>query len=541
VTTRGIPSDIEQIRFDVIVVGAGINGTGIARDAAMRGLNVLLLDKTDLAAGTTSWSTRLVHGGLRYLEYREVGLVRESLRERERLLRNAPHLVTPIPMLLPFYGHNKRGPWTIRAGMVAYDLLSFDKSLDHHHMLDREETLRRAPGLDRRDLHGSALFYDAQATYAERLTVENALSARDHGTTVLTYARVDRLLTDGAAVRGVEVTDQLGGGTFQAQGRVVVNVAGPWVDSVLAGLGGPMQRMIGGTKGSHLVVDPFPGAPADALYFEARADGRAVLIVPWNGRNLIGSTDIRYDGDLDDVRTDDQEIDYLLTETNSLIPTAGLNRDAILYTYAGVRPLPYQPTGAEGGITRRHIIHDHAPAIRGLLTIVGGKLTTYRNLAEQTVDQIYKRLGSKPPRCETAHIPLPGAAGVSFDSFKRRFVAESGLPVAAAERLIRVYGARAPRILEIAADEPMLREAFCDETGAIGAEVVCAIRDEMAQTLTDILFRRTMVGLGSRLGLGADEAAATVARRALGWGPERATREVAAYRAFATHLRPPPK
>src|SRR5262245_53630613 len=195
--------------FDLIVVGAGINGTGIARDAALRSLRVLLLDKGDIGSGTTSWSSRLIHGGLRYLEHGEIGLVRESLRERERLLHLAPHLVKPLPLLIPLYHGARRGSWLIRAGMVAYDLLSFDKSLDRHRMLSPDEAIERAPGLGRVGLKGAALYYDAQVEYAERLAVENALAARQAGATILTYARVTRLLRQGEVVTGVAFVDVL--------------------------------------------------------------------------------------------------------------------------------------------------------------------------------------------------------------------------------------------------------------------------------------------------------------------------------------------
>src|SRR5438132_10721499 len=192
---------------DLIVIGAGINGAGIARDAAMRGLKVLLLDKGDIGGGTSSWSTRLIHGGLRYLEHGEIGLVRESLRERETLFRIAPHLVRPLPILIPIYNTARRGPWTIRFGMIAYDILSFDKTLSPHRMLSGEEVLRHASGLNAEGLRGAALYYDAQVEFAERLVLENVLSATEHGATVVTYVRVDTLRIENGAVTGVEFTD----------------------------------------------------------------------------------------------------------------------------------------------------------------------------------------------------------------------------------------------------------------------------------------------------------------------------------------------
>ena len=539
VLEREIDRDIERERFDLLVIGAGINGVAIARDAAMRGLRTLVLDKGDIGGGTTSWSTRLIHGGLRYLEHVEFGLVRESLRERERLLRNAPHLVKPLPLIVPIYADARRGTPTIRAGMLLYDVLSFDKSLDRHRMLSRRTTLQEIPSLRADGLRGAARFFDAQSTFAERLAMENALSAQEHGATIVTYARVDRLLTEGAVVRGVEFTDLLSGATVQAQARVVVNVAGPWVDRVLSGAPEERRppRLIGGTKGSHLVVAPFPGAPREAVYYEARRDGRAIFVIPWNDLYLIGSTDIRYEGDLDEVRTDDREIDYLLAETNALLPGAALTPDDILYAYCGVRPLPYVPNGAEGAITRKHIIHNHAPRLRGLLSIVGGKLTTHRSLAEEAVDEVCDQLG-REAECRTALLPLPGAAGIALDAYAQHFAATSSLPANSAMRLVALYGARASAVLDLASRAPDLREPFDPETGALGAEIVFAVRHELALTLTDILMRRTMVGLGQRMGIGADRAAAAIARRHLGWDDARAEREVAEYRVYLERFRP---
>jgi glycerol-3-phosphate dehydrogenase len=524
--------------FDVIVIGAGINGAGITRDAAMRGLKVLLLDKGDIASGTTSWSTRLIHGGLRYLEHGEVGLVRESLRERERLLRVAPHLIKPLPMLIPIYENARRGLLTIRAGMIAYDILSFDKSLKRHRMLSPEETIKRAPGLDKEGLRGAAIYYDAQVEYAERLVLENALSAFQHGAAIQTYARVDSFIIEDGGVRGVEFTDLLDNSTRRVRAPLTINVSGPWVDEVLAGTHHSLDRMICGTKGSHLIVDKFPGAPDDALYVEAHADGRPFFIIPWNNAYLIGTTDLPYNGDLEKVFADEAEIDYLLSETNRVIPQAHLQRDAIRYTYSGVRPLPCRTDQDPSSITRRHFIRDHAPLLDGFISIVGGKLTTYRNLSEQTVNLLFKKLGRESPRCETARELLPGALAENFAEFGEQFKASSDLPEAIAERLLRIYGTRAKGVLELAANDPELLKPFSAQTGAIGAEVLFSFREEMAQTLTDCLMRRTMVGMNAAAGLDAVEAAAKVAQKYLGWDDDRVTREIADYRKYVQRFHP---
>jgi glycerol-3-phosphate dehydrogenase len=527
--------------FDAIVIGAGINGTGIARDAALRGLRVLLVDKGDISSGTTAWSTRLIHGGLRYLEHGEIGLVRESLREREILLRVAPHLVRPLRLILPIYRSSRRGMLTIRAGMMAYDALSLGKSLPPHRMLSRDSALRAAPGLSPEGLAGAATYSDAQVEYAERLAVENSISAAQNGARVRTYSRVDRLIIDDGKLRGVEFTDVLNGENHSALAPVVVNVSGPWLDQVLGGLHPKPPRMIGGTKGSHIVVSRFPGAPLDALYLEAQSDGRPFFIIPWNSLWLIGTTDIRYEGDLDYVRAADDEIRYLLEETNRVIPRAALTTESVLYTYSGVRPLPYVSDQAEGAVTRRYLVHDHSkddPRLNGLLSIAGGKLTTFRNLAEHVVDFVFRKLGRQPPETATRETPLPGGLTGDFNQFAEEFRARYNLPDRTANHLLRVYGVRDVEVVEMAGADPLLLEPFSEETGAVGAEILMAFNKENARTLADVLLRRTMAGLGPSLGIGADVRAASICRRYLGWDEERAAEEVGNYRTYVQRYRP---
>ncbi|HEV7375744.1 MAG TPA: glycerol-3-phosphate dehydrogenase [Pyrinomonadaceae bacterium] len=531
-------SDIENHSFDLIVIGAGINGAGIARDAAMRGLKVLILDKGDIASGTTSWSTRLIHGGLRYLEHGEVGLVRESLRERERLLYIAPHLVKPLSLLIPIYEEGRRSKLAIRAGMIVYDLLSFDKSLDRHRMLSREEAVVRAPGLDTKGLNGAAIYYDAQVEYAERLVLENILSAQKHGAHILTYARVDEFIVQERSVRGVKFTDLTGNTVHKAHAPVTLNVSGPWVDEVLSRTGHRVARQIGGTKGSHIIVEKFPGAPVCALYAEAREDGRPFFIIPWNDLYLIGTTDLAYNDDLDRVEASEAEIDYLIRETNRLIPSARLERDSILYTYSGIRPLPYLSEEDTARITRRHFIRDHGPTLGGFVSIIGGKLTTYRNLSEQAVNLIFKKLKRRLVKCATAREKLPGAMCEDFRLFSQRFKAESDLPEAGRERLLRIYGTRASEVLKVAARDAELLKPFSPETGAIGAEVLFSFQCELAETLTDCLMRRTLVGLDRTAGLDGAEAAARLARKYLGWTEERAAREVSEYQKYVSRFHP---
>jgi len=536
---RAIPSDIKDKTFDVIIIGAGINGAGIARDAAMRGLKVLLLDKGDIASGTSSWSTRLIHGGLRYLEHGEIGLVRESLRERERLLHIAPHLVKPLPLLIPIYKQNRRGPFTIRAGMILYDLLSFDKSLSLHRMLSREEAVRLAPGLNREGLRGAALYRDAQVEYAERLVLENVLSAIEHGAQALTYARVDRFIVDDDSLRGIEFTDLIAKRVHTARAQIVVNASGPWVDDLLGRMKRYTPRLIGGTKGSHIIVEKFSGAPSNALYTEAAEDGRPFFIIPWNNLYLIGTTDIAYNDELDCIEASAHEIAYLLRETNRVIPSAALDRASILYTYSGIRPLPFvSDHDPPASITRRHFIHDHAPALKGFISIIGGKLTTYRNLSEQAVNLIFDKLKRRATKCRTAEEKLPGAKTENFAAFSEQFKVENNLHEPAASRLLRIYGTRAREVINLAYKDRELLSPFSRLTGAIGAEILFSFESELAVTLTDCLMRRTLVGLDAAAGLDAVEAAARIARKYLGWDETRAAHEASEYRNYIRRFQP---
>lgn len=525
------------IPFDLVVVGAGINGLGIARDAAARGLRVALLEQDDICSGVSAWSGRLVHGGLRYLEHRDFRLVRESLRERERLFRLAPHLVKPLRLITPLYAHNKRPAWMIRLGMVVYDVLSFDKKTGRHEVLDLEDTRRRFPGIAEPGLKGAVVFTDGQVEYAERLCVEVAVAAAGDGAVIRTKARVEEPVLRDGRMAGVRFRDTTTGELHEVRAPVVLNVAGPWIDRVLRRGAPPQPRLNGGTKGSHLIVDPFPGAPDDVVYYESKTDSRLVLVIPWMGRYLIGTTDVRFDEDPDEARCDDDEMTYLLGEVNQLIPQAGLTPDDVLFTYSGVRPLPYAPDVDEWEIPRTHVLHDHAPDLPGFVTVVGGKLTTYRQLAEEAVDETFERLGRKSPRCVTANLPLPGVVG-DLDEV-RRFLSARGLAPRTADRLVALYGGRALDVVAVGEHDAALLEVLHEATGALAAELVFAVRHEFARTLTDVLARRVLLAFEPGHGLEVAERAAALLGERLGWDADRQAAELAEYRGWLTRLAVP--
>jgi glycerol-3-phosphate dehydrogenase len=307
------------------------------------------------------------------------------------------------------------------------------------------------------------------------------------------------------------------------------------VDAVLEASGASAGRLVGGTKGSHAVVEKFDGAPDAALYVEARADARPFFILPWDGKLLLGTTDERFDDDPDRARASGPELDYILSETNRALPSARLTRENVLYAYAGVRPLPFVSGRSEAAVTRRHFIR--ASHLRGLFSLVGGKLTTYRSLAEEATRLLFKQLGRTPPPCRTARLPLPGAGVADFREFAADFARQSTLAPASAARLVKVYGARAAEVERLARAYPELREGISEETASVGAEVVYAFRAELAQTLADCLLRRTMAGLNSRLGLDAAERAAQIAQKFLGWDDARAARELEDYRRAVERFR----
>jgi len=522
-------------RYDLAVIGAGINGAGIARDAALRGLKVVVIDKDDMCSGCSAISSRLIHGGLRYLEYGELPLVYESLRERRYLRRNAPHLVKPLRICIPIYKGARRGPLIIRLGMIAYDLLSWRKKVPRHQMLGAAGIRAAEPGLEDRDLRAAARYYDAQVSYAERLVLENLLAARAAGADILTHAEVTAIRVRDGAVEAVGYRTDGDSELREIQVGAVINAAGPWVDRVLETAPGRARRHIGGTKGSHIVVGPFDGAPQDAFYVEAAADGRPFFIIPWIGQYLIGTTDIRYDDDPDRVRASAAEVDYLLEETNRVFPGARLTRGDIHYAYAGVRPLPYREKGPESAITRRHIIAVDRKVARGLVSIVGGKLTTYRSLAEQAVDRLARRQHLRLPACRTRDALLPGAHGLEA---ARAELEDSGsLSAAGIERVLSIYGGRASGVLALCRAEPELGHALDAGNTVLAAEVVFALREEFAATLIDIVFRRIMIGLDADQGRPLYGRIADIAAVEAGWGDAEKSRQLDALVDFSESLR----
>ena len=528
-------AQIQQNEYDLIVIGGGINGAGVARDAAIRGLKTILIEKGDFASGTSSWSTRLIHGGLRYLEYFEFPLVREALREREILLHTAPHLVNPLLLTIPIYRDRSRPYWKIWAGMILYDFFSYDKTLPIHRMLTKAKFQQLFRSIDRDKLAGGAQYYDGQIALAERLCLENIISAQEAGAVVLNYAEVTGLQQDKQRITQLTCQDKLTGETFTvgtSDNAVVINTAGPWVDRVckLGKIG--QTRKIGGTKGSHIIVKSFPGAPDTSLYVEAKSDGRPFFIVPWLGKYLIGTTDIPFKGDLDKIKADNDEIDYLLQETNNIIVNANLSRDDIVYTYSGVRPLPNAEGKKPGSITRKHILYDHTKeGVKNLISLIGGKLTTYRHVGEEMVDAALKKMKRNAPKCQTDKLPLPGYI-LPGDRRIQSAIDNFDLSVDTINYLFNLYGAKALEVLALTKEEPGLADPISNNLPDIKAQIVYAVRHEFAHNLVDIACRRTTLAMSGNYGLDLLPVISATLVQYCGWSSEKCDRACQEYRVY---------
>ena len=530
--------NIQQQTYDLIIIGGGINGAGVARDAALRGLKTILIEKGDFASGTSSWSSRLIHGGLRYLEYFEVPLVRESLREREILLKTAPHLVKPLLLTIPIYAKRSRPYWKIWAGMCLYDLLSYDKTVPSHRMLPSEEFKQVFRSLDPEGLSGGAQYYDGQVTRAERLCWENIRSAKEAGATVLNYVEVTELIKKGDRISRLHCKDTLSGEEFSLSGQenaVIINTAGPWVDRVDERVTqGTTKQKIGGTKGSHIIVDRFAGAPDTSLYVEAKSDGRPFFILPWLDKILIGTTDIPFEGDLDRVKANNAEIDYLITETNNIITSANLTRNDIIFTYCGVRPLPYEEGKKPGELTRKHILYDRSKeGIKNIISLIGGKLTTYRHVGEEMVNAALAKMGRKTLPCPTLTALLPGCI-LATDPCIQETMREYSDRIHAKTiyHLFGLYGSKATEVLALTRENPELGDRISENLLDIKAQIVYATETEMAATALDILRRRTTIAMQENYGFNALPVVIDVLSRYCGWSRERCDRAVVGYHTY---------
>lgn len=500
---------------DLLVIGGGITGAGIARDAALRGLRVALVEARDFAAGTSSRSSRLIHGGLRYLEQGRLHLVMESLRERAVLLRLAPHLVRPLPFILPFFQGDRVPGWKARLGLSLYDLLAGRGNVRRHHTLGKRALLDIEPRLREAGLTGGALYHDAQCDDA-RLTLGVIRAAAGAGAKVANYTRVTGLLTEAGRAIGALLRDELSGTEGEVRARIVINAAGPWGDGIRRledPAAPPILRL---TKGTHVVVPRARIGNRHAIIFTSPLDGRVMFVLPWEAWTYVGTTDTDWAGGPDAVAPDGRDIDYLVGSANAIFPAAALTPADVVSSWAGLRPLLAAAPDAPASLLSRE--HRILRGRLGMLTIAGGKLTTFRPMARAVVDRAARELGqdARVHRRESERSPLPGgetpvpatlrAAGLSL-----------GLPEPTVDYLLRQFGMEAEQVFALCRGRSELGNPLHPGHPAIGAQVVFGVEREFLRTADDFLERRTRLALETLdHGLGARPAVERLLAEALG-------------------------
>ena len=505
--------------YDVIVIGGGVNGAAIARDAALRGLKILLLEAKDFASGASGHNGRMIHGGLRYLASGDIGLVIEALRERRILQKIAPHLVKESKLLIPVLKNGRHTSWMVGLGLLGLAILDLGRH-PRSRWLSNSKISDRVPSLQESNLKGAFEMYDAYAKNAERLTIENVLAASEAGADVRNHTPVTEVSRDGDVLR---VTWQENNSSHRSVAKAVVNSTGAWIDEFLAHSTGRNAGLITKAAGSFVVVKPTANAPTEAVFVTSKVDGRPVLVTPWLGNLLIGTTDRVIPSAIDDVKTTSAEVDYLFDAVDHAFAPGTIRREDTLFTYCGVRPLPFSSKTSRK-ITRKHVIHKHSGTLNGLISVFGGKLSTFRSLAEDVTDEVLKLIGWPSSSCQTAQMPLPGAQNAELGTGTG--TSQSKLTL---DRLEDLYGSRAGRILAMARKEIGLAEVIDPETGAIAGEFVYAVRNEFAQTLSDVFLRRTLLGYRADRGKDLLAKFGSTARVHLGWTDQKIATDVEEY------------
>jgi glycerol-3-phosphate dehydrogenase len=491
-TAFNLRPPLDGARFDVVVIGGGINGVAIARECARGGRRTLLVEQHDFAAGTTSRSTRIIHGGLRYLEHGDLAQVRESLRERTRLLRQYPNLVHGMQFLLALSDKSPRSALAVRAGLWLYRQLGGQGTTN-----GMSEAYQLEKMLDTGRDFSIFSFDDAQCEFPERLVAECLLDAARAGCVVRNHRRVLTIEIGLGKVTGLRIRDELTGVEEAVSATTVINATGPWADQICERSGVRTEHpMVGGVRGSHIVLSKIAGAPEAAVYTEA-IDGRPFFAIPWNEQLLVGTTEVADAGDPGEAHPSLEEIEYLLRSVQGLYPRAGLTAGDVHCAFAGVRPLPFSPGANLSGLSRRHYLHDHAAdGAAGMISVIGGKLTTAASLARECAAKI----GVAKIERESAPLPISFANG-DLDGFVERRIAEvaeaGGISRETARGLVEWYGESSMAISSVARQRPELRETLCPHTHHMVAEAVHAMTDEYALTLGDVLLRRVPVALGA--------------------------------------------
>ncbi len=528
---------------DVVIIGGGITGAMIAWDASLRGLSVALVEANDFGHATTSGSSKLIHGGLRYLKNLEFGLIRESLKERRIWEIIAPHMVFPLEFVMPTSGFGSKSRWITGLGLALYDALAFDrnwlndddKKLPRHRVFSTKRLLAMQPALNPDGIRGGVSYFDCQMVSPERLCLECIIGAVQNGARVANYTRATQFkygISNGMrAVNAIEATDTFTGARYVIRGRMIINAAGPWADLVQeTAIGGTAARGLIRSKGVHLITRNLTRNQAVAVQ---SGDGH-FFILPWRGHSILGTTDTVYKGNPEELCVTEEDIELLLERANKVLSGTTLHRRDVLHAYAGLRPLVDADPAADNknsyNASRKVEIFDHSRENLGcFVSVIGGKWTTARLIAERTVDLVGQKLGRTLRPCTTETTPLPGGEIGKFQSFKKRAMQKFDfLEPNVCENLVLTYGSMAEDVASLVADAPELSECVDARASDIAAQVVHAVRQEMAMTVDDILFRRTGIGTLGHPGGDTVTRVARIMSSEFGWDAAETIRQVEA-------------
>jgi glycerol-3-phosphate dehydrogenase len=504
-------ASLEGQHFQVVVLGGGINGVAVAKQCASSGKRTLLIEQNDFASGVTSRSTRIIHGGLRYLEHGELGLVRESLRERERLLRERSHLVHPLHFLLLLNENSQRSALKVRAGLWLYQRMAGKPPNRDSREMELKQFER---ALDAGHRWSFFNYEDAQCEFPERLVAEWLMEAVAAGATVRNHMEALAVDVTHGRVRGVMLRDQITGREERVDAGWVINCTGPWADRVCQRSSIRMSKpMLGGVRGSHIVMPRFPGSPNAAVYTEA-VDGRPIFVLPWNDQILVGTTEVADTGDPGRTVPSADEISYLVRSVAQLFPKAKISMQSVKHAFAGIRPLPYSPDNRPSAVTRQHILHDHGDdgAVH-MMSVIGGKLTTAASLARECA----RKIGLKATESDAIAVGAGPALDPQLDEAVLEIARIGGVSEETARGILEWHGKRAADIARMALVGAELRAPICPHTSHVIAEVVEAYRREYAVTLGDVLLRRVPVALGPCWTESCSREAALRIGAVLGW------------------------
>lgn len=533
--------------YDLVVIGGGIYGACVAWDAVLRGLSTVLVEKQDFGAGTSSNSLKIIHGGFRYLQQVDLKRMRESIRERKILMRIAPHLVHLLPVLVPVYGHLFKGKEMMAFALFLNDLIGFDrnrlsdpsKDIPKGRMLSKEECVKALPGVETKDLTGAALWYDALAYNTERLILSFLLSAIDKGARVANYTEVIEFLKDSKAVVGVRVKDVLTGEEFDIKSKMTINAGGPWQHQIRSLVGRSNGESPKFAKAVNLVTRRIVADYAfgvsnvrkDKDEPEFLDEARFYFIAPWREYSLVGTEYQYFQDSPDKLSITEQDITKLIAKINRLYPDADLKREDVYFHHVGLVPIA-DKSATNGSLSpaKHYRIYDHKEidGLKGLISVLGVKYTTARDVAEKTVNQVFRNLGQTPPKALSRTVPIYGGEIKNFQQYleQKKSAFSKRLQPEVVERLIYTYGSKCPKILKYIDQKPALGQTLSDSTSILKAEVIHAVKEEMALKLSDVVFRRTELGTAGNPGLDSLNKCASLMARELGWDRHKIEKEI---------------